>query len=101
MRNTAGWQRAPDDRILEYLREEGPASTTTVATAPRIRAPRSVVTSRLYELAEAELIAPMSGVGRRMWILTGEARRYLRGELDASWQPHPRRTTWPIARIPE
>jgi len=97
MRTTAGWQQYPDDRILECVREREPATTREVACDPRIRAPVGVVADRIYTLAHAELLAPMCErpVGRREWSLTGAGERYLAGVLDASWQPHPRRSQWP------
>lgn len=97
MRRESGWMIHIDERILEFVREHGPATTQAIATDTRIRAPVGVVTDRIYTLAHAELLAPMHErpVGRRRWEITGPGERYLAGVLDAAWQPHPRRSYWP------
>lgn len=88
IRRTAAWMQQVDDRILEFVRDEGWVTPKILAARPEFQ---HVSQARLRErcrwLVYAGLLAPISG---DMVDLTSAGARYLDGDLDASNQPRPR-----------
>ena len=91
IRRTATWQRTLDERILEALRDDGPASIRYLAAKRSIFATAAQVRARCRLLASVDLVEPHTR-DWELFELTGDGRRYLEGELDVSlrWLPHPR-----------
>lgn len=74
---------ALDDRILEYLHEEGWQSPQMMAQRDEFEdASQARINERCERLAHAGLIAPLWS---DCFELTGEGERYLDGEFDADW----------------
>jgi len=86
MRRTGPWQRDPDDRILEFLRESPtPATVSEVAAAIPGRtaeARRRFIANRLRVLAQADYVEPEEP-DRTRYDLTVWGRLYLEGEVAA------------------
>ena len=70
-----------DDRILEYLSEEGPATPSTMADDDRMRFSRTHINQRCIKLADYGFLL---NLGNGVYQITGKGERYLSGELDAS-----------------
>jgi len=101
MRKSASWMEQLDDRILEYLREEGPSTPWEIAFDTDVRMRR--VKTRCDALANAEFLAvrPRKHLDDRYTITTwGE--EYLAGNVDANQinpqpgirPPHATRPGW-------
>lgn len=73
-----------DERILEYLREEGMGTPSMMERHLRFTASTKRIESRCWALVERELIAP---VHRDMFEITRWGLAYLRGDLDAHYLP--------------
>lgn len=71
-----------DDRILEYLDEEGWATPKVLRRAIPVSVSRGHVRDRLQLLGTVELVAPVSK-RRHAWDITSRGQEYLAGELDA------------------
>jgi hypothetical protein len=70
-----------DDRILEYLDENGPTGPKTIADDDRVPWTSHYVGVRLRDhLAPAGLVM---NAERGVYLLTDAGRQYLAGELDA------------------
>ena len=69
-----------DDRILEYLQSEGPASPTQITDDERIQFGRVHANRRLKQLTDAGLARL---IGNGIYELTEQGEEYLTGELDA------------------
>ncbi|WP_435097238.1 repressor phrH2 [Halarchaeum sp. P4] len=82
MRKTGAWQRAPDDRILEYLRDHDVAGAHEIARD--IQYPITVhrVRRRLRVLAQASYAAPLDD-DYDLFELTVWGQLYLEGEVRA------------------
>lgn len=85
-RQSAYWMKREDDRILEFLNEEGMASPELTAREVFNSVTPGHVEERLTMLQYAGLVFC---VGIKSYELTGAGRRYLSGELDAGHQPTP------------
>lgn len=81
-----------DDRILEYLRDHGPASPEVLATTLSAEASRARIAERCQALARAGWIAPQMR-GGRVYEITIWGLLYLRGKIDASHN-NPYRRYW-------
>lgn len=76
-----------DDRILEYVDEEGWATPGIMASRHDFRDfSRARIRERCRALCYADLLAPIAG---DMVELTTWGQLYLDGELDAGHQPRP------------
>lgn len=77
-----------DERILEFVREEGWASPHIIAASGGFCCSVSEerIRERMAWLVYAGLLAPISG---DQVDLTGAGARYLEGDLDARHQPRP------------
>jgi DNA-binding IclR family transcriptional regulator len=88
MRHSAPWMIKEDDRILEYLRQEGWASPSLLVRQLQIDLSPNHVKERLHMLQYAGLVARLT---QKYWELTTRGIHYLRGDLDVRHQPYPTR----------
>ena len=91
-RKSAEWMCPLDERVLEYIDNEGWATPSLIHHKTAMLASRRRVFERLKMLEGAELVGRMFE-GGIMFELTGEGKRYLDGELDAKKhveRPNPR-----------
>jgi len=86
-RETAWWMKREDERILEFLEEEGLAAPSLIADEVFRKVSPGHVRERLYMLQYAGLVA---NTGYKSYELTEEGERYLDGDLNANHQPSPR-----------
>jgi predicted transcriptional regulator len=70
-----------DERILEFLNEEGPRAPSKIAEDPRILYKAQHVGNRCRLLAKARLLRQ---VGNGVYNITERGKKYLNGELDLS-----------------
>jgi Mn-dependent DtxR family transcriptional regulator len=69
-----------DDRILEYIREEGGAAVGELAKAEGVRVSQPTVSRRCKKLADHGLLTPL---GNGVYVITDEGEAYLNEEYDA------------------
>ncbi|MEF8757448.1 MAG: MarR family transcriptional regulator [Halobacteriales archaeon] len=81
MRLSGEWMTMADDRVLEYLREEGTSTPKRMSEDDRIRFSRSYVNARCTELARRSFLL---NLGNGVYQITSRGREYLDGELDAA-----------------
>lgn len=81
MRRSGKWMILADDRILEFLVEEGPKPPSAIAEDNRIPWGTQHVNNRCIKLTSSGLI---DNLGRGVYTITDEGEAYLAGELDAS-----------------
>ena len=79
MRLSAEWMSLADDRILEFLREEGPHSPSRMAEDNRLSFSRSHINRRCKRLTEEGLT---ENLGNGVYAITEDGTHYLDGELD-------------------
>jgi Mn-dependent DtxR family transcriptional regulator len=80
MRRSADWMSIWDDRILEYLQDNGPTAVGEIADDDLIRVSQPHVSNRCAKLAEHGLV---SALGNGVYAITERGERYLDEELDA------------------
>ena len=85
-RQSAEWMRREDERILEYLEENGLSSSRLISNEAFEKVSPGHVAERLERLRYARLV---SRTGLTSYELTREGRWYLDGDLDAAHQPTP------------
>ncbi|PSP78921.1 winged helix-turn-helix domain-containing protein [Halobacteriales archaeon QS_1_68_20] len=81
MRLSADWMTIADERILEFLSEEGPHSPSKIAEDERIRFSAEYVGRRCRKLADYGLTR---NIGNGVYSITNEGEQYLIGELDTT-----------------
>lgn len=81
MRKSPKWMVLLDDRILEFLKEEGPHSPSQIAEDGRIPYGAQHVGNRCRKLAEHGLVRK---VGKGTYLITDLGEQYLEGETDVS-----------------
>ena len=86
-RQSARWMQREDDRILEFLREEGLATHRLISREVFESISPGTVAERLSMLEYAGLVC--CGPGWESYELTEEGQMYLDGDLDARHQPTP------------
>jgi len=69
-----------DDRVLEYLSEEGSTSPKQAADSGKVRFTCQHINMRLKKLTEYGLT---SHIGNGIYSITEQGEEYLAGELDA------------------
>lgn len=69
-----------DDRILEYIHEEGSGSPKELKDSGYMRVSKSQVSRRLRKLADHGMLRHL---GNGVYVITEEGEKYLEGELDA------------------
>ena len=80
MRDRAEWMRPVDDKILEHLDDVRRNLPANMADIEQIDATRNYIGSRCRLMEEHGLLRD---VGRGLYPITDDGRRYLRGDLDA------------------
>ncbi|PSP78974.1 winged helix-turn-helix domain-containing protein [Halobacteriales archaeon QS_1_68_20] len=80
MRLAAEWMTGADDRILEFLNEEGPTAPKAMADDWRIRFSRTYVNTRCKKLAVYGLV---QNLGNGVYSITEQGEAYLAGDMDA------------------
>lgn len=81
MRLSAGWMSIADDRLLEFLNENGPATPTKMYEDDRVRFSRQHINTRCKRLTEYGLLV---NLGNGVYSITEDGERYLGGELDTA-----------------
>jgi len=81
MRLMGDWMVGADDRILEFLREEGPSTPTKMYEDGRVRFSRPYINVRCQELAKYGLV---NNLGNGVYVITEEGEQYLDEELDTA-----------------
>lgn len=81
MRFDADWMSRADDRILEYLSEDGPEAPKAMVDSGRVRFSRQYVNARCKKLVAYGLLIHL---GNGVYDITREGEQYLQGELDAA-----------------
>jgi predicted transcriptional regulator len=90
-RASAGWMKREDERILEFLDEEGLSSARLISNEVFEKVSAGHVSERLGMLQYAGLVAC---TGLTSYEVTEEGERYLAGDLDAAHQPRPTVTNY-------
>lgn len=70
-----------DDRILEFLSENGPRSPSKMHESGDIRYSRGYINSRCQKLADYSLVL---NLGNGVYQITEKGEQYLDGDLDAT-----------------
>jgi len=70
-----------DERILEYIQENGSGRPKKMAESGYVRFSRSYVTQRCKELLEHGLVQHL---GNGVYVLSEDGEKYLAGELDTA-----------------
>lgn len=81
MRLSADWMSLADERILEFLSEQGPRSPTKIVESGLVRFTRPHVNKRCQKLESYGLL---QNIGNGVYMITDKGEEYLAGELDAS-----------------
>ncbi|AUV82891.1 winged helix-turn-helix domain-containing protein [Salinigranum rubrum] len=81
MRLSANWMSIADDRILEFLHEEGPRSPSKIHEDGRVRFSRQHINMRCKKLEEYDLV---QNLGNGVYSITEQGREYLEGDIDAN-----------------
>lgn len=68
-----------DDRILEFLQEEGPMSPSKIHDDGRVRFSRTYINQRCKKLVNHGLA---KNLGNGVYSITDKGQRYLEGEED-------------------
>jgi hypothetical protein len=84
MRSSGRWMMQIDERILEYLDDEGWGTPATMKDELGCTVSEKRLKSRCKSLCERELVAPVHG---DMYEITRWGQAYLRGNLDAHHLP--------------
>lgn len=79
MRLPAGWMSIADERILEFLREEGPHPPSRMHEDDRLPYSRNHINKRCSLLAEHGLL---KNLGNGVYAITDNGESYLDGEID-------------------
>jgi DNA-binding Lrp family transcriptional regulator len=79
-RKSGHWMVIWDEKILEYLALEGPATPTNIADFDHIHVGSSHINRRLKKLEEHELVRTL---GNGVYQATEQGALYLLGEYDA------------------
>lgn len=79
MRQSPKWMVLLDDRILEFIREEGARPPSKIAEDSRIRYSEQHIGNRCRKLAEQELL---QNIGNGVYEITEKGEEYLDGTLD-------------------
>jgi predicted transcriptional regulator len=70
-----------DDRVLEFVRENGSGSPTKMKEEGRIRYTPEYIAERCRELTKRGLLQHL---GNGVYVITEDGERYLDGELDTA-----------------
>jgi len=86
LRQSAFWMKQLDERILEYIDEEGWATPQMMARESHFTASRGHIHERCQMLHYIGFIEPIYGDA---FDLTTDGAQFLDGEIDARYRPHP------------
>lgn len=78
MRYSGDWMVLADDRILEYIREEGSGRPKEMADSGYVPYSRQYISRRCKELVEHGLLEDL---GNGVYIITERGEKYLDGEI--------------------
>lgn len=81
MRYSAQWMTLADDRILEYIRENGSGRAKAMADSGYVRYSRPHLTKRCKKLVDYGLLQHL---GNGVYVITEKGEKYLDGELDTA-----------------
>lgn len=81
MRKSGDWMTVWDDRILEYIFENGSGSPTEISEITYIHVSKQHISRRLRTLADHDLLDPL---GNGMYQITEKGWYYLKGGFDAN-----------------
>jgi len=81
MRYSGDWMVLADDRILEYIRENGSGSPGEMADSGYVRYTGSYISKRCKKLVEHGLL---NDLGNGVYTITERGEKYLEGEIDTS-----------------
>lgn len=82
MRLVADWMTIADDRILEFLAEEGPHPPSRMANDSRMRFGAEYIGRRLREQLVPHGLA--TNLGNGVYSISDTGRDYLAGDVDAA-----------------
>ena len=77
MRQSARWMVLLDDRIMEFIDENGPSLPSNIGDDDRIPYGAQHIGNRCRKLADAGLL---ENLGNGVYILTSDGKSYLEGE---------------------
>lgn len=80
MRLSANWMSIADDRILEFLHEEGPRSPSKIYEDGRVRFSRQHINMRCKKLVEYGML---QNLGNGVYAISDTGISYLKEEFDA------------------
>lgn len=83
LRLSADWMTVCDDRLLEFIQEEGQHTPKAIAEDGRVRFGHQYIARRLRKLADVGLLERNVG-GRGIYDITEAGEAYLEGDLDAA-----------------
>ncbi|KPN31502.1 hypothetical protein SY89_02249 [Halolamina pelagica] len=84
MRQSARWMVLLDDRIMEFIDENGPSLPSNIADDDRIPYGSQHIGNRCRKLAEVGLL---ENLGTGVYVLTAEGKSYLEGERSVEETP--------------
>lgn len=87
VRRTAGWIQQLNDRVFEFLTEEGRSTLDLIAARPKFDASSDTVRESCRALRHVGLTCPFAS---DCCGLTMRGQLHLTGDLDAAHQPRPR-----------
>jgi len=79
MRHSGKWMTSLDDRILEFLHENKPTTSTKMTTEASLPYSRQHVDRRCKKLDEEGLI---ESLGNGVYMITEDGEAYLKGQLN-------------------
>jgi len=77
MRESARWMVLLDDRIMEFIDENGPSLPSNIADDDRIPYGAQHIGNRCRKLADVGLL---ENLGNGVYVLTADGKSYLEGE---------------------
>ena len=81
MRYSGDWMVLADDRILEYIREEGSGSPKEMEDSGYVRFSRQYISRRCKKMVKHGLL---NHLGNGVYVITERGEEYLDGEIDTS-----------------
>jgi predicted transcriptional regulator of viral defense system len=81
MRKSGSWMTIWDDRILEFIEEEGSASPKELEDSGYFDVTKAHLSKRMNRLAEKDFLVPLAN---GVYLISDKGEAYLNEELDAS-----------------
>jgi len=81
MRYSGDWMVLADDRILEYIQQEGSGRPKEMKDSGYVRYSRAYISQRCKKLVEHGLLEDL---GNGVYVITERGEKYLDGEIDTS-----------------